>query len=565
MAELTIRPEEIRGALDAFVQSYEPGAASREEVGRVADAGDGIAHVEGLPSVMANELLKFEDGTLGIALNLDVREIGVVVLGEFSGIEEGQEVRRTGEVLSVPVGDGFLGEVEVDHRSGEVGVVGGQVEVTVAAQRGEDDGLLAGLLGLQRLTDRHGQGVGGLGSGDDALGAGELDGGREALRLRHSDGIHQPELVDVGDQRRHAVVAEAAGVDRVGDEVMPEGVHLHQRRHACGVAEVVGVHAPGQRGAGCGLHREDARVDLAGHLLLQEGEGQAREVGSAAGAADDERGGVPRHLHLQQGLLADDRLVQEHVVQHRAERVAGVRVLGSDLDGLGDRDAQRTRPVLRIGCERSADLGQVGGRPVHAGSERLDHQAAVRLRVVGRSDLPHLALKVVQRAGEGQRRAPLAGAGLGGELGRALLLVVVRLRHGRVRLVGAGRRDALVLVVDARRGAERLLELVGAVQRRRPPLPVHVEHPARDIDVPLGRDLLHDQFHREQRREVVRSHGIHSPGMQRRRRRLREVGHDVVPGGGHLVLGQRELVLPNAVIHGIPPFEECRFACCCGR
>ncbi|MFN8079196.1 MAG: F0F1 ATP synthase subunit alpha [Kineosporiaceae bacterium] len=111
MAELTIRPEEIRGALDAFVQSYEPGAASREEVGRVADAGDGIAHVEGLPSVMANELLKFEDGTLGIALNLDVREIGVVVLGEFSGIEEGQEVRRTGEILSVPVGDAFLGRV----------------------------------------------------------------------------------------------------------------------------------------------------------------------------------------------------------------------------------------------------------------------------------------------------------------------------------------------------------------------------------------------------------------------------------------------------------------------
>jgi F-type H+-transporting ATPase subunit alpha len=111
MAELTIRPEEIRDALDAFVQSYEPGTTSREEVGRVADAGDGIAHVEGLPSVMANELLQFEDGTLGLALNLDVREIGVVVLGEFSGIEEGQTVRRTGEVLSVPVGDGYLGRV----------------------------------------------------------------------------------------------------------------------------------------------------------------------------------------------------------------------------------------------------------------------------------------------------------------------------------------------------------------------------------------------------------------------------------------------------------------------
>jgi len=111
MAELTIRPEEIRDALDAFVQSYDPEAASREEVGTISEAADGIARVEGLPSVMANELLRFEDGTLGLAQNLDVREIGVVVLGEFSGLEEGQEVKRTGEVLSVPVGDNFLGRV----------------------------------------------------------------------------------------------------------------------------------------------------------------------------------------------------------------------------------------------------------------------------------------------------------------------------------------------------------------------------------------------------------------------------------------------------------------------
>ncbi|ONI72310.1 F0F1 ATP synthase subunit alpha [Kribbella sp. ALI-6-A] len=111
MAELTIRPEEIRDALDRFVSSYEPETATREEVGTVVDAGDGIAHVEGLPSAMTNELLEFEDGTQGIALNLDVRDIGVVVLGEFSGIEEGQQVRRTGQVLSVPVGDGYLGRV----------------------------------------------------------------------------------------------------------------------------------------------------------------------------------------------------------------------------------------------------------------------------------------------------------------------------------------------------------------------------------------------------------------------------------------------------------------------
>jgi len=109
MAELTIRPEEIRDALDRFVQNYTPETASRDEVGTVATSGDGIARVEGLPSAMANELLEFENGTLGIALNLDVREIGVVVLGDSEGIDEGSTVRRTGEVLSVPVGDGYLG------------------------------------------------------------------------------------------------------------------------------------------------------------------------------------------------------------------------------------------------------------------------------------------------------------------------------------------------------------------------------------------------------------------------------------------------------------------------
>jgi F-type H+-transporting ATPase subunit alpha len=111
MTELSIRPEEIRDALQRFVSDYKPETAGREEVGTVAEAGDGIARVAGLPSAMANELLEFEDGTLGIALNLDVREIGVVILGDFDGIEEGQTVRRTGEILSVPVGDGYLGRV----------------------------------------------------------------------------------------------------------------------------------------------------------------------------------------------------------------------------------------------------------------------------------------------------------------------------------------------------------------------------------------------------------------------------------------------------------------------
>ena len=111
MAELTISPEESRDALAKYVAAYKPSTAARDEVGTVTEAGDGIARVEGLPSTMTNELLKFENGTLGLALNLDIREIGVVILGEFTGIEEGTSVRGTGEILSVPVGDNFLGRV----------------------------------------------------------------------------------------------------------------------------------------------------------------------------------------------------------------------------------------------------------------------------------------------------------------------------------------------------------------------------------------------------------------------------------------------------------------------
>jgi F-type H+-transporting ATPase subunit alpha len=111
MAELSISPDDIRDALKDFVKAYEPGKASTTETGTVVDAADGIAHVDGLPGVMANELIRFADGTLGLAQNLDEDEIGVVVLGEFTGIVEGMEVTRTGEVLSAPVGDAFLGRV----------------------------------------------------------------------------------------------------------------------------------------------------------------------------------------------------------------------------------------------------------------------------------------------------------------------------------------------------------------------------------------------------------------------------------------------------------------------
>ncbi|HEV2779789.1 MAG TPA: F0F1 ATP synthase subunit alpha [Actinophytocola sp.] len=110
MAELTISSDEIRSAIENYVSTFSP-ETSREEVGIVSETYDGIALVEGLPSAVTSELLEFEGGVLGVAQNLDIHEIGAVILGDFEKIEEGQQVKRTGEVLSVPVGDAFLGRV----------------------------------------------------------------------------------------------------------------------------------------------------------------------------------------------------------------------------------------------------------------------------------------------------------------------------------------------------------------------------------------------------------------------------------------------------------------------
>src|SRR6201985_3350115 len=161
MTELSIRPEEIRDALQKYVDDYKPSAASKEEVGTVAEAGDGIARVAGLPSAMANELLEFEDGTLGLALNLDTREIGVVILGDFAGIEEGQPVRRTGDILSVPVGDNFLGRV-VDPLGTPIDGLGDieaethrALEVqapTVVQRQGVKEPLMTGIKAIDSMT-----------------------------------------------------------------------------------------------------------------------------------------------------------------------------------------------------------------------------------------------------------------------------------------------------------------------------------------------------------------------------------------------------------------------------
>ena len=198
MTELQIGPDEIRDALAKFVSDYQPDAASTEEVGHVADAGDGIAHVEGLPSAMANELLEFEDGTLGLALNLDTRDIGVVVLGDFDKIEEGQTVRRTGEVLSVPVGDGYLGRV-VDPLGNPVDGLGDiatdgrrALELqapTVVQRKSVHEPMLTGIKAIDSLTP--------IGRGQRQLIIGDRQTGKTAIAIDTI--INQKEFWASGD------------------------------------------------------------------------------------------------------------------------------------------------------------------------------------------------------------------------------------------------------------------------------------------------------------------------------------------------------------------------------
>ncbi len=193
------------------------------------------------------------------------------------------------------------------------------------------------------------------------------------------------------------------------------------------------------------------------------------------------------------------------------------------------------------GEQAAAVLGDLRRAGVQRRPVDLHHRAAVRLRAVRRGDLPDLAVDAVLRGGERQRRAPLPGAGLRGQLADALLVVVVGLRHGRVRLVRAGRADALVLVEDPGRRVEQALQAVGPVQRARPPQPVDVEHAAGDVDVALAGDLLLDERHREQRRQVLGADRLMGTRVQRRRRGRRKVGDDVVPLRRHLRLVEHDL------------------------
>ncbi|MBM7776505.1 F-type H+-transporting ATPase subunit alpha [Actinokineospora baliensis] len=200
MAELTISSDEIRSAIENYVSSYSPDV-NREEVGTVSDTGDGIAHVEGLPSAMANELLEFPGGIVGVALNLDARELGVAILGDYDKIEEGQEVKRTGKVLSVPVGDAFLGRV-IDPLGnpidglGDIAASGERVlelqAATVVQRQPVEEPLQTGIKAIDSMTP--------IGRGQRQLIIGDRKTGKTAVCVDTI--INQKKAWDTGDPKQ---------------------------------------------------------------------------------------------------------------------------------------------------------------------------------------------------------------------------------------------------------------------------------------------------------------------------------------------------------------------------
>ena len=386
MAELTISSEEIRSAIEGYVSSLETGT-SREEVGTVVDTGDGIAHVEGLASAMANELLEFEGGILGVALNLDLREIGVVILGEYDGIEEGQQVKRTGEILSVPVGDAFLGRV-VDPLGEPIDGLG-EIEAeerrvlelqaaSVMQRQPVYEALQTGIKAIDAMTP--------IGRGQRQLIIGDRKTGKTAVCVDTI--INQKANWESGDPKKqvrciYVAIGQKgstiAGVRAGARGRGRDGVHDHRRRP--------GVR-PGRLQVARPLHRLGHRpaLDVRGQARPdrlrrpdQAGRGVPRDLAAAAPPAGPR--GVPgRRLlpalpaagALREALRRARRRLDDRPADHRDE---GQRHLGlhPDQRHLDHRrpDLPRVRPVQpgRAAGHQRRHLG-VARRRRRAGARR---------------------------------------------------------------------------------------------------------------------------------------------------------------------------------------------------
>src|ERR1700757_2006056 len=357
MAELTIRPDEIRDALARFVEEYEPEGAAREEVGTVVECGDGIARVEGLPSAMANELLEFENGIRGIALNLDVREIGVVILGEFSGIEEGQTVRRTGEILSVPVGDAFLGRM--------VGALGEPLDglgpitdttlralelqaPTVVQRQPVKEPMQTGIKAIDAMTA--------IGRGQRQLIIGDRQTGKTAIAIDAI--INQKANWESGDPVKQVRCVYVA----VGQKGSTIAQHwMYQGKHALIIFDDLSKQAEAYRAISLLLRRPPGREAYPGDVFYLH----SRLLERCAKLSDDLGAGSMTGLPIIETKAND---VSAYIPTNVISITDGQVFLESDLFNQG------VRPAINVGISvsRVGGAAQIKAMKEVAGSLRLD-------------------------------------------------------------------------------------------------------------------------------------------------------------------------------------------------
>ena len=440
--------------------------------------------------------------------------------------------------------DVLVADMEILHFAGEILVVGGHVDETVAGEVEEDGLLLAGLLALERFADRGGDGVAGLGCGDDAFGPGEEDAGLEGLELFDVDRFHEAVFHQLGHDDACAVVAETARVDGRRFEGVAEGVHRQERGGPGLVAEVIFELAAGELRAGIRLGRDEAGLLAVPDVVAHERIGDAGEIGAAAEAGDDDVRIFARQGHLLLGFQADDRLVEADMVQHGAEGVFAVRGAHRQLDGLGNGAAER---ALVVGVDGQDVLSGPGGHGRGRGDRRpegLHDAAAVGLLV--EADLDHVdgALDAEFLRGVGKGPAPLASAGLRGDVGDALLLGIPGLCEGGVELVGTGGGNALVLEIDVGGGAERFFQFIGTHERGATVGGILLADGLRDRDPFVGHvEFLVGAGLAEDRVQVFRLHRLAGRGVEDRQGLVGHDGLHVEEMSGDLALGEHEFFL----------------------
>ena len=390
-----------------------------------------------------------------------------------------------------------------------------------------------------------------LGSGQDALAAGELDRRLEDLGLLDARRAQIPVVIELGEHGAHAVIAQPARVVGRGHEPAAQRVHLGKGGDARRIAEVVGVLAAREGGAACGLDGEEVDVVFAFELLPHEGRDEAAQIGAAARAADDEIGLHAVFIERDLALLPDDGLMQQDVVEHGAQDIAAVGRLSRLFDGFGDGAAQRAARAGMFFQDLPARRRRHGRRRDDVRAVGADDLAAEGLLLVG--DLDHIYIEVEPEVGARHRKggAPLACARLRRDGGEPLLLRVVRLRRRRVELVRARRVVALEFIIDLGGRIEQLFKAVRTHERRGTVHLIEVPDLFGDLDeLILIVELLIDALLAEYAAKVLFRAGLARRGVHEGLVPPLHVSFDIIPGTGHLVFREIDLVR-DVGVHGV--------------